>query len=201
MRAEKIFAPIQALRHVGNKPVHFIGQRQDGVWENITLGSVYIALIAAVQLANRKGGLNEIEYSEFLIRVSAIADQLEAELKVPDMAQMLQNAEALQEFIGEYGVQLSINIRSNGAPWALSTLLTVLVRQGFDKGLDGRLTMADGEGGSLFSLSLNAQPPEETTVSLTLLLDVAACQACAQRLWSNGSLRKILEKPVGWDVG
>jgi FtsZ-interacting cell division protein ZipA len=67
---------------------------------------------------------------------------------------------------------LSVNVHSNGAPWAISTLLAALERHGFDIRPDGSLVMADGEGGILFSLSTNVTLAADTTSILTLLMDV-----------------------------
>lgn len=172
VRGEKIIAPLQALRHVGNKPVHFIGQRDDGAWEAIAHGGVYTALQAGVQLANRSNALNEIEYSELVTRLRQVADDLDAEPDVPDMTLVMHSARALHQFVTEYDAQLSVNIHSNGAPWAVNTLLAALERQGFDLRPDGRLVMPDGDGGTLFTLSTNVTLAAETTARLTLLLDV-----------------------------
>jgi hypothetical protein len=46
VRGEKILPKIQGLRHVGNKPVHVIGQREDGLWEDVAHGGVYYVLRA-----------------------------------------------------------------------------------------------------------------------------------------------------------
>jgi hypothetical protein len=192
VRGEKVIAPIQSLRHVGNKSVHFIGRREDSGWEAITHGSVYTALRAGVQLANRHNALNELEYSEFITRLRQVADHLDAEPDVPDMTSVMHAARDLHQFVNEYYAQLSINVFSNGAPWAINTLLAALERQGFDLRPDGRLVMPDGDGGTLFSLSTNVALAAETTERLTLLLDVpcvassrdgfGALVACARML-------------------
>lgn len=172
VRAEKIIPALQTLRHVGNKPIHFIGQREDGSWEEVSYGSAYSSLMAGVQLANRGSALNELEYSELVMRLRQVADGLDAEPQVPDMTNVMISARALHQFVSEYDAQLSVNVRSNGAPWAINTLLAALERQGFDLRPDGRLVMPDGDGGTLFSLSTNVTLAEETTSRLTLLLDV-----------------------------
>lgn len=179
VRGDKIIAPLQSLRHAGNKPVHFIGQREDGVWEAITRGGTYLNLRAGVQLANRSGALNELEYSELVMRLRQVADELDAEPDVPDMSSVMQSARALHQFVAEYDAQLSVNIISNGAPWSVSTLLAALERHGFDLRPDGRLIMPDGDGGVLFSLATNVTLADETTSRLTLLLDVP-CVALAR---------------------
>jgi FtsZ-interacting cell division protein ZipA len=172
LRGEKVLSMLQSLRHVGNKPVHFIGQTGNGGWEPIAYGGVYSALQAGVQLANRSHALNELEYSELVMRLRQVADDLGAESDVPDMNKVMTAARELHQFVSDYSAQLSVNVQSNGAPWEISTLLAALGRQGFDLRPDGRLVMPDGDSGVLFSLSTNATMAAETTSRLTLLLDV-----------------------------
>lgn len=192
VRGEKILPVLQALRHVGKKPVRFIGQRDDGTWEAIAYGGAYTVLYAGVQLANRSSALNELEYSELVMRLRQVTDQLGAEPDVPDMSDVMNASRGLHQFVTEYDAQLSVNVLSNGAPWAINALLAALERQGFDLRPDGRLVMPDGDGGTLFSLSTNVTLAEETTSRLTLLLDVprvlpsrngfGAMAACAKSL-------------------
>lgn len=192
VRGEKILPVLQTLRHVGGKSVRFIGQRDEGEWEAIGYGGAYTAMYAGVQLANRSSALNELEYSELVMRLRQITDQLGAEPNVPDMSDVMTASRGLHQFVTEYDAQLGVNILSNGAPWEINTLLAALERQGFDLRPDGRLVMPDGDGGALFSLSTNVSLAAETTSRLTLLLDVprvlpsrngfGAMAACARSL-------------------
>ncbi|NUT59771.1 cell division protein ZipA C-terminal FtsZ-binding domain-containing protein [Herbaspirillum sp. C9C3] len=192
LRGEKLLPMLQGLRHVGNKPVHFIGRTTEGEWEAITHGSIYNALLAGAQLANRSNAINELEYSELVMRLRDLTDSLSGEPELPDMPDVIRTAQALHQFIIDHDAQLSVNVRSQGAPWSLATLLAALTRQGFDRRTEGYLVMQDGEGEVLFALSTNATPTDETTDRLTLLLDVprvapsrdgyGALVACARSL-------------------
>ena len=195
VRGDKILPVLQNLRYVGNKPVNYIGEDSHGEWEPIAHGGVYKSLMAGVQMANRSNPLNEIEYSELVISLRQICDDLGAEPDIPDMTEVMQGARALHQFVIEHDAQLGVNIQSKGAPWAVSTLMSALTRQGFDARPEGRLIMSDGDGGVLFSLSINANATSETTNRLTLLLDVprvsqardgyGAMVACARSLASR----------------
>ena len=195
VRGDKILPVLQNLRYVGNKPVNYIGEDSHGEWEPIAHGGIYKSLMAGVQMANRSNPLNEIEYSELVISLRQICDDLGAEPDIPDMTEVMQGARALHQFVIEHDAQLGVNIQSKGAPWAVNTLMSALTRQGFDARPEGRLIMSDGDGGVLFSLSINASATSETTARLTLLLDVprvsqsrdgyGAMVACARSLASR----------------
>ena len=172
VRGDKILPVLQTLRLVGNKPVHYIGLHVNGDWEPIVHGGVYTKLQGGIQLASRSTALNELEYSELVTRLRSVADEIGAEPEIPDMIEVMAEARALHRFVAGHDAQLGVNLHSNGAPWAISTLLGALERQGFDLRPDGRFVMPDGDGAFLFSLSTNATLGEETTLRLTLLLDV-----------------------------
>ncbi|MGV8869364.1 MAG: cell division protein ZipA C-terminal FtsZ-binding domain-containing protein [Janthinobacterium svalbardensis] len=192
VRGDKILPVLQTLRLVGNKPVHFIGLHVNGDWEPITHGGVYTKMQGGVQLASRSTALNELEYSELVTRLRGVADEIGAEPEVPDMMEVMAEARNLHRFVAAHDAQLGVNLHTNGAPWAISTLLFALEKQGFDVRPDGRFVMPDGDGSHLFSLSTNVTLAEETTPRLTLLLDVpcvapardgfGAMVACAKAL-------------------
>jgi hypothetical protein len=194
-RGDKLLPVLQTLRMVGNKPVHYIGKAVSGDWEPVVHGGVYTELQGGVQLASRSTALNELEYSELVTRLRAMADEIGAEPVIPDMIEVMAEARNLHRFVAGHDAQLGVNLQTNGAPWAINTLIGALEKQGFDVRPDGRFVMPDGDGGFLFSLSTNVTPAEETTARLTLLLDVpcvapardgfGAMVACARGLMAR----------------
>ena len=171
-RGDKILPSLLKLRRVGNKPIHFVGLAVSGEWEPIVHGGVYTELQAGVQMATRTTALNELEYSELVTRLRAVADEIGAEPEVPDMIEVMSEARTLHKFVASHDAQLGVNLKSNGAPWAMATLIGALETAGFDVGPSGRFAMPDGHGGVLFTLSTNVTLGAETTDRLTLLLDV-----------------------------
>jgi hypothetical protein len=192
VRGDKILPVLQTLRHVGNKPIHYIGLHVNGDWEPITHGGVYTKLQVGVQMASRTTAINELEYSELVTRLRTVADEIGAEPEIPDMIEVMGEARTLHRFVAGHDAQLGVNLMSNGAPWAISTLIGALEKQGFDVRPDGRFVMPDGDGGMLFTLSTNVTLGADTTSRLTLLLDVpcvapardgfGAMVACAKAL-------------------
>ena len=191
-RGDKILPSLGKLRRVGSKPIHYIGLAVSGDWEPIVHGGVYTKLQAGVQMATRTTALNELEYSELVTRLRAVADEIGAEPEVPDMIEVMSEARTLHKFVAGHDAQLGVNLKSNGAPWAMSTLIGALENAGFDVGPSGRFAMPDKQGGVLFTLSTNVTMGADTTDRLTLLLDVpvvaperdgfAAMVRCAKEL-------------------
>jgi hypothetical protein len=174
LRGDRILPALLKLRRVGNKPVHFVGLAVNGDWEPIVHGGVYTKLQAGVQLATRTTALNELEYSEMVTRLRAVADEIQAEPEVPDMIEVMSEAKTLHRFVAGHDAQLGVNLASRGAPWAMATLIGALENAGFDVRPDGKFVMVDKEegGGTLFTLSTNVTLGADTTSRLTLLLDV-----------------------------
>ena len=200
LHGEKVLPALQALTHIGSKPIHFIGLRQDQIWEAVRSGAIYTELQAGVQLANRSSALNELEYSELVMRLREVADKLGAEPDVPDMAEVIYVARELHRFIVEHDAQVGINIHTNGAPWALNSLRTILEKLGFEPHPDGRFSMPDGDGGNLFLLSVNANPGAATTARLTLLLEVPCVAPLRDGFGAMTACAKLLAAKLGGSV-
>lgn len=209
---DKVIPVTQSLRSVGNKPVNFIGCTEANEWEPIQYGVMYHALIAGVQLANRASALNEIEYSELVTKLRSLADSIGGEPDIPDMREVMKEAQRMFQFIADHDAQLGINVKAKSGQWDVKTLVAALTRQGFERYTDGYLMMHDSDGESLFSLSLNAVPTAETTNCLTFLLDVPrigaarsaypAMVACAKSIATrlNGVIVDDSNQPLTDDI-
>ena len=180
LRGEKIIAAFQSLRFVGNKLVQVIGETETGSLEPVAHGGAYHSLQVGVQMASRLSPLSELEYSELVLGLNNMGDELGSMPDIPDMSQVISDARRLHQFIQEFDVQLSVNVRSKGMPWLVATMRPALQRQGLDLRPDGRLIMSDGDGGLLFSISMNATPADDSTKMMTLLLPVPMVES--QRL-------------------
>ena len=105
-----------ATRRAGNKPFAIEGMNQSThQWEPLQPGQRYLGFQAGVQLANRTGALNEIEFSEFVAKVQRFADALGATPDVPDMLQEVARARELDQFASEHDAQLTFMLRARQA--------------------------------------------------------------------------------------
>lgn len=106
-------------RRAGSKPFRIEGMNTASQqWETVRAGQRYSAFQAGVQLANRLGALNEIEYSEFVVKVQSFADALSAAVDLPDMQHEVNRARELDQFASEHDAQLSFMLRPRRAAWS-----------------------------------------------------------------------------------
>lgn len=152
---------LPATRRAGSKPFAVEGLDADtGTWEPPAPGRRYGELQAGVQLANRGGPLNEIEYSEFVQTIQAMAEGLNARADVPDMLEVVARARELDAMAAPLDAQLSITLRSNGVAWSVGFVQQVVQRQGLVAGaVPGRWVLPNAEEGAppMLVLSVDAQ--------------------------------------------
>ena len=177
-----VLAHAPTTRRAGSKPFLLEGLNAEiGEWEPIALGRRYSELQAGVQLANRSGALNEIEYSEFAQAMQVFADNTGAMIELPDMLEVAARAKELDAFAGMHDAQLTVTLRANGAAWSPGYLQQVAGRHGFVPGaVSGRLVLPSNENHApaLLMLTFDARAalsdePELAAVhEATLSLDV-----------------------------
>ena len=73
-----------------------------GDWEPPVPGQRYGEFQAGVQLANRSGALNEIEFSEFVQKLNDFAESVGAMRRLPDMIDVVTRARELDQFASEH---------------------------------------------------------------------------------------------------
>src|SRR6185369_7146832 len=139
------------------------------------------AFQAGVQLANRTGALNEIEYSEFVVKVQAFADAINGSPEFPEMLDEVARARELDQFASEHDAQLSFTLRAKNAAWSPGYVQQNASRLGFVAGaMPGRMVLPVDTPGMppAIGLSFDTQaamaddPTQSALRSLTLSLDV-----------------------------
>jgi hypothetical protein len=145
---DAVLAHLPPTRRAGTKPFLIEAANVDGGdWEPPRPGQRYGELQAGVQLANRHGALNEIEYSEFVQKVQAFADAVGATPDFPDMLDVVARARELDAFAQQHDAQLVMRLRANSVAWSVGYLQQAAARHGFVAGpVAGRLVLpGDGE--------------------------------------------------------
>jgi FtsZ-interacting cell division protein ZipA len=151
---DKVVPLAQRLRRAGTKPVNIEGKPEgENTWELLRNGVRYEELRAAVQLANRGGPLNELEFSEFVTGVQRFADAIDGAPEFPDMLETVGMARELDTFAAQCDAQLSINILSDGAPWSANYVQAVASQDGLLLSRDGtRFVKLDAKQNPVFML-------------------------------------------------
>lgn len=137
-------------RRAGGKPFHIEGlNAETGDWEQPASGQRYGEFQAGLQMANRQGAMNEIEYSEFVQKVQAFADAVGLATDFPDMLDVVARARELDGFSSQHDAQLTALLRSNSVAWSVGYLQQCAGRHGFVPGaVPGRLVMPAAEEGA-----------------------------------------------------
>ena len=169
-------AALPTTRRVGTKPFAVEGLNDTtGEWEMPIAGRRYHAFQAGVQLANRMGALNEIEFSEFVIKAQAFADAINGSPEFPDMLEEVAHGRELDH------AQLSFTVCATAAAWSPGYIHQHAARWGFVAGvIPGRMVLSAPVQGlpPILSLSFDTQaamaddPALSAIREFTLSLDV-----------------------------
>jgi hypothetical protein len=158
---EHVLLHLPASRRAGTKPFYIEGlDSETGQWDAPAAGRRYGELQAGVQLANRGGALNEIEYSEFVQKVQDFAESVGATAEVPDMLDVVARARELDGQAAPLDAQLSVTLRTNGVAWSVGFVQQVAARQGLVAGqVPGRWVLPAAEEGAppMLVLSVDSQ--------------------------------------------
>ncbi len=175
-------AAMPATRRAGSKPYAIEGWNEIGAaWEVPTPGQRYSAFQAGVQLANRVGPLNEIEFSEFVMKAQAFADEIGAAPEFPDMRHEVARARELDQFASSHDAQLGFTLHARSAAWSPGYVAQHAARLGFVAGnLPGRMALPSSADGvaPILSLSFDTQaaladdPAQSAIRQVGLSLDV-----------------------------
>ena len=180
--AEAALAALPASRRAGSKPMFVEGlNTETGQWEPPQHGQRYGAFQSAVQLANRGGALNEIEYSEFVQKTQRFADAIGGTPDFADMGETVARARELDDFARVHDAQLAVHIRARSTAWTVAYLLQMARRHGaVEAALPGSLVLpgeeADGPPLALVTFDGRAAMAEDPDASAlrecTVTLDV-----------------------------
>jgi hypothetical protein len=188
---ESALMHLPPTRRAGSKPFLVEGLNADsGEWEPPTPGQRYREFQAGVQMANRAGPINEIEYSEFVQKIQAFTEGVGASSEPPDMLDVVARARELDAFASGHDAQLAVRLQANGAAWSVGFLVQHAGRHGFVPGpVPGRLIHpGPGDDGAppMLTLSFDPQaalaedPAHAAVTSATLALDVPQTDSSAE---------------------
>jgi len=140
-----LLAAMPATRRIGSKSLLVEGlSTESGLWESPQAGRQYSQAQMAIQLANRSGALNEVEFSEFVSKANTYAGFIDAYVAAPDMGEEVARARELDEFASRLDTRLELRILAREASWSAGYVQQHAQRLGFSLGLyPGRMVYAD----------------------------------------------------------
>lgn len=175
-------AAMPGTRRVGSKPFSIEGLNVSSAeWEYPATGQRYSAFQCGVQLANRTGALNPIEYSEFVIKTRTFADAIGGEAQFPDMNDEVARARELDQFAVDHDAQLGMTLQAIETAWSPGYVQQCAEQLGFVPGvIPGRMVLPTQQPGqppilvlSFDSRAAMAEDPEQTALrAFSMALDV-----------------------------
>jgi hypothetical protein len=176
-------AALPTTRRVGTKLFSVEGFVQDsGQWEALAPGRRYSAFQAGVQLANRVGALNNIEFSEFVVKTQAFADAVGGSVSFSEMLEEVARARELDQFASVHDAQLSFTLCARSAAWSPGFIHQHAARLGFVLGaIPGRMVLPAAVQG--------------LPAVLSLTFDTQAAMADDPDLWAIRSFALTLDVP------
>lgn len=203
---EAAIAALPASRRVGSKPFAVEGYNQRTQhWESPIPGQHYSSFQAGVQLANRSGPLNQIEYSQFVVKTQAFADALAATPEFPEMRDEVARARELDQFASAHDAQLGFTLRARNAAWSTGFVQQQAARFGFVRGtIAGRMVLPAAQKSlpPVLVLGFDAQTALVETPSLSAIrtislhLDVAQVERGEQAFLRLGELAFALAEAL-----
>jgi hypothetical protein len=212
---EAALAALPPVRRVGSKLFIVEGLNADtGEWENLQTGLFYSAFQVGIQVANRQGPLNDIEFSEFVVKAQTYADGFGVTPELPDMSEAIAHARELDQFAASHDAQLSFTIASRKTAWSPGYVQQQAARIGFVPGvIPGRMVIAASTSGlpPVLVLSFDARaamaedPNQSALRSISLGLDVPQVapseQAFARLCESAQALAQAMDGQITDDNG
>jgi hypothetical protein len=206
---------LPTTRRVGSKLFNLEGlNAESGLWEYPRGSQRYSAFQAGVQLANRMGPLNEIEFSEFVLKTQTFADAINGSPEFPDMLEEVARARELDGFASAHDAQLSFTLKAVKAAWSPGYVQQNAARLGFVAGvIPGRMVVpAPTVGlppvlGLVFDTqaAMSEDPAQSAIREITLSLDVPQVdrneEPFARMIQTAHELARVMDGAVTDDNG
>ncbi|MDR0563661.1 MAG: ZipA [Azoarcus sp.] len=163
--------------------------------------------LAALQLVDREGAINESDFLRYTRGVQRLADKFRAiPSGIPSRAEILNNAKALDRFCAEVDVQVAINVVSQ-QPMPATRIATLAEAEGIRLEKDGTFHARAADSRTLYILA-NGEPspfdrdlmPELQTRHISLVLDVPRLTDAAREFDGMMRFASSVAKTLGGTV-
>ena len=155
------------------KRVRWFGRLQpDGPWQLVTSDSPerYVELCACLLLADRNGALSDAQVHAFLRTVGQLGAAVGATVDIPDGADEVQRAQALDKLCAELDVQIGLTlVKAEPGTVAGTRLRGVAEAAGFHLAPGGRFEHVQEDTGAVLYTLHNVRSEPFTAESLRLM--------------------------------
>jgi hypothetical protein len=142
----------------------------EGVWGVLDINHFYMEIQLAVQLASRRGPIGMVELSDFCSRVQALAESLDAQIDMPAVNSMIENANDLDALAAQSDILLGINIVFDAKSWSWPHIESALLQRNYLLAEDGVSFEYQVDNKTIFrTAKLDRQAPIN---QITFLLEV-----------------------------
>lgn len=156
-------------------PIHLaVWDSKVGRWGPPDRFGFYSEMMIAVQLANRRESLGEIDASRFIAAVQQISVSIDADFDPPDVARLVQQAAQLDSLCGRFDVQITLTLEALGNPWSYAEVEAAATEAALEAVQPERWERLDAQHPTALSMTPAASFPAQR---LTLTLDVPASAA------------------------
>lgn len=194
---ETALLALPPTRRAGSKPFSIEGLNETTQrWEIPLAGQRYVLFQAGVQLANRAGALNEIEYSEFVMKTQDFCEAINGTPDFPEMRHEVARARELDQFASDHDAQLGFVVRASRAAWSPGYVQQNAARLGFVTGaIPGRMVVPAGVAGlpPVLGLSFDTQAAMADDPALSAIRDVVISLDVAQNDRSEHAFARMRE--------
>ena len=194
---EAALANMPSTRRAGSKPFAIEGFNEvSQCWELPQAGHRYSAFQAGVQLANRSGALNDIEFSEYVVKTQEFCDGINGTPDFPDMREQVARARELDQFAGDHDAQLGFVLRARNAAWSPGYVQQNAARFGFVAGaIPGRMSLHASAAGlpPVLGMSFDAQAAQADDPALSAIREVFLSLDVAQADRSERAFERMRE--------
>lgn len=156
-------------------PIHLaVWDGKAGRWGPPDRFGFYSEMMIAVQLANRRHSLGEIDASRFIAAVQQVAVSIDADFDPPDVARLVQQAGQLDSVCARFDVQITLTLEALGNAWSNAEVGAAATEAALEGVQPERWERFDAQHPTALAMTPATSFP---TQRLTLTLDVPASAA------------------------
>lgn len=156
----------------------------------------YTELLIAIQMANRRVALDEVEASRFLSAVQQMAVALDADFDAPDVARLIALATELRDASSQFDVQIGLTLEGGSGPWSADRLAQVAAKADLVPAGPALWRRLDETGTPLFTFGSASLLKDR----LTLELDVPLAPVAAQPLRMMFAAASLIALDLGAQI-